>query len=311
MSPTRIRAAADSDAFADAVFRGRPFVGAAAQAAGIVTEHELRTLFRRVLPGIYQFEGFDCDVYTRVRSAWLWAPRGAILAGPAAALLHGEYQVAPVHAFRSVDLCLPHSVRAPNGIRIRRLRQPLTSADISERHAMRCTSPERTALDLARWTRDPLAATIAVDALCNVTGTPATDVERIAHSTSGLHGRRRALYVLGRSDHRADSPRETRVRLIIADSSLPQPDLQVNIADSAGRHIVKADLAYRKYRVALLYDGEHHLDREQRDWDSAMTARLFDEGWLDLRITAGMLRDSDTLLRRIAEKLRRQGCPDI
>ena len=63
--------------------------------------------------------------------------------------------------------------------------------------------------------------------------------------------------------------------------------------------------------MALLYDGESHLDREQRDWDSAVTARLFDEGWLDLRITAGMLHDPATLLRRIREMLRRQGARDV
>lgn len=128
-----------------------------------------------------------------------------------------------------------------------------------------------------------------------------------ARTLRGLHGLGRAFEILGQCDHRADSPPETRLRLSFLNSSLPMPEPQVAIADSFGRHIVTADLAYREQRVAMLYDGEGHLRREQRDWDSGVTARLFDEGWLDLRVTAGMMRDPATILRRVAEMLRRQG----
>lgn len=309
--PIRTRATADTDAFAAAVFSGRPFVGAAALAAGVVSEHELRTRFRRVLPGIHLSTGFAYDASARVRAAWLWAPPGAMIAGAAAALLHGDRQVAPDEVHRAVDLYLPRTVRAPHGIRIHSLRQPLRTTELATLDSMPFTAVGRTALDLARWHHDPLRAAIAVDAVCNVTRTPVTAIEEYARTTKRIHGRRRALKLLERCDHRADSPRETRLRLIIRDSPLPDPEPQVAIADSAGRHIVTADLAYRAHRVALLYDGESHLDREQRDWDSSVTARLFDEGWLDLRITSGMLHDPATLLRRIGEMLRRQGLRDV
>lgn len=311
MPPIRTRATADTDAFAAAVFSGRPFVGAAALAAGVVSEHELRTRFRRVLPGIHLSTGFAYDASARVRAAWLWAPPGAMIAGAAAALLHGDRQVAPDEVHRAVDLYLPRTVRAPHGIRIHSLRQPLRTTELATLDSMPFTAVGRTALDLARWHHDPLRAAIAVDAVCNVTRTPVTAIEEYARTTKRIHGRRRALKLLERCDHRADSPRETRLRLIIRDSPLPDPEPQVAIADSAGRHIVTADLAYRAHRVALLYDGESHLDREQRDWDSSVTARLFDEGWLDLRITSGMLHDPATLLRRIGEMLRRQGLRDV
>lgn len=39
----------------------------------------------------------------------------------------------------------------------------------------------------------------------------------------------------------------------------------------------------------LFYDGEHHLDREQRDKDSLITAHLHAAGWTGIRVTAGML----------------------
>ena len=304
--PIRPRTTADPDAFAAAIFSGRPFVGAAALAAGVLSEHELRTRFRRVLPGIHLSTGFDYDASARVRAAWLWAPPGAVIAGSAAALLHGEWQVAAEEVHRAVDLYLPRTVRAPRGIRIHALRQPLRAQELAVLDSIPFTAVGRTALDLARWHRDPLRAAIAVDAVCNVTQTPVPDVEEYARTTERLHGRRRALKLFERCDHRADSPRETRLRLIIKDSPLPDPEPQVTILDSAGSHIATADLAYRANRVALFYDGESHLDREQRDWDSSVTARLFDEGWLDLRITSGMLNDPATLVRRVWEMLRRQ-----
>lgn len=311
MPPPRSRAPVDTDAFAVAVSGGRPFVATEALKAGIVTEHELRTRFIRVLPGIYLSTRVSYDAYARVRAAWLWAPRDAVLAGSAAALLHGEHQVAPDDVCRAVDIYLPRTSPAPEGIRIRPLRRPLESSDFTEKHSIRCTTVSRTALDLARWNQDPLSAVIAVDAVCNASGTPVPTVEEYALGTRRLHGRARALRLLERCDHRADSPPETTLRLIIADSPLPQPEPQVKIFDSAGAKIATADLGYRTHKVALFYDGEHHLLREQRDWDSNVTARLFDEGWLDLHITRGMLRDEETLRRRIAEMLRRQGCSDV
>ena len=255
--------------------------------------------------------GHDFDAYARVRAVWLWAPRGAVLAGAAAALIHGEHQASSPEVLRAVDLYVPRHTRSPRGIRIHRLPQPLSESDIVDKHGMRCTSVSRTALDLARWQHDPLKATMAVDAVCNITNTPVSEVQTYARTTKGLHDYQRAMGLLEHCDYRAGSPRETWLRLIIEDSPLPMPDLQVEISDSASSHIVTADLAYREEKVALHYDGEHHLDREQRDWDSNVTARLFDEGWLDLRITAGMLRDPQTLLRRIAEMLRRQGRTDV
>lgn len=307
MPPSRPRSSVDAGAFADAVFSGRPFVGSAAVKAGIITPHDLRVRFTRMLPGIYQTRGVEPDAAARVRAAWLWAPPGTALAGSAAALLHGDRIVASEEARSVVDLYLPRTARAPRGIRIHPLRKPLGCADLIEVAHMRCTSVERTALDLARWGRDPTRAIVAVDAVCNATETPVETVARHARTLRGLHGLGSALEMLAHCDHRADSPSETRLRLIFLTSSLPKPEPQVKIADSCGRHIVKADLAYREQKVAMFYDGEGHLQREQRDWDSGVTARLFDEGWLDLRVTAGMMRDPATILRRVAEMLRRQG----
>ena len=57
---------------------------------------------------------------------------------------------------------------------------------------------------------------------------------------------------------------ETLLRLLIVLSGLPEPDTNVSIRDSRGEPLVRLDLAYPSARVAVEYDGDHHLTRHQR-----------------------------------------------
>lgn len=299
----------DGAAFARAVHGGRPFVGATAVAAGILTAHDLRVRFTRLLPGVHLARGATLDAAGRVRAVALWAPPGSVIAGHAAALLHGERRVSEELVGRAVDVYLSRSARVPRRIRVRRVRVPFRPEDVTRIDGITCTSVGRTALDLARWERCDEEAIVNVDALCNATETPVSSVVAAAQTLSGLHGRRRALALFDRCDHRADSPPETRLRLEYEDSPLPDPELQVEIRDSAGFPIATADFGYRRERVAVFYDGGGHLAREQRDWDSDVTARLTEEDWRSLRVTAGMVRQRGVVMRRTADLLRRQGFP--
>lgn len=148
-----------------------------------------------------------------------------------------------------------------------------------------------------------------VDSLCNATDTRVPVVSAHDRTLRGLHGRRRALEILGRCDHRADPPPGSRLRLEFEESTLPTPRVQLAISDSRGSHIATADFGYEREKVAVFYDGGGHLAREQRDWDSDVTARLSEEGWRSLRVTAGMVRRRGVVLRRTADLLRRQGFP--
>lgn len=296
-------------AFSRAVFGGRPFVGTAAVAAGILTPHDLQVRFTRLLPGVHLARGATLDAHGRVRAAMLWAPPGAVIAGHAAALLYDEPWFAEDAVRHTIDVYLPRFARAPRGIRVRQVRHPFGAADLAVEHGITCTSVARTALDLARWERDPVEAVAMVDSLCNTTGTRLPAVSAHARGLAGMHGRRRALEIFDRCDHRADSPPESRLRLEYEDSALPNPQLQLEIADSRGRRIATADFGYERERVAIFYDGGGHLAREQRDWDSDVTAQLSEEGWRSLRVTAGMVRRRGVVLRRTADLLRRQGFP--
>lgn len=316
--PAPVSADASSSADADArtteffkwMWEGSPFVRRAALEAGVVTDSVLKRAFVRLAPQIYVADWVKDDPMVRIRAVAMWAPEGAVIAGAAAALLHGEKWVSSRAVAKSVDIYLPDIRRVPGIARYRRCRSGLPAEQTVTIKGIRCTSVARTAVDLVRWDPDDVDAVVAVDALCNATRTPVAEIEEFAREVTRLHNLARVRELLRLCDHRADSPPETRFRLLLRRSPLPDPELQVRIENRFGVLIATADLGYPDAKVALFYDGGHHLKREQRDFDSDTTAALDEHGWRSMRVTAGMLRapaERATLLRRIAGLLAAQG----
>ncbi|WP_158407998.1 hypothetical protein [Corynebacterium epidermidicanis] len=99
------------------------------------------------------------------------------------------------------------------------------------------------------------------------------------------------------SDPGADSPPETYLRLAVRD--LTNWTSQREFFRANGARLTAADLADEKSKVALFYDGEHHLHRDQRDYDSDVTQQLRLQGWEPIRITAGQLRNIKELRMRV------------
>jgi hypothetical protein len=105
----------------------------------------------------------------------------------------------------------------------------------------------------------------------------------------------------------AESPMETRSRLVLVNSGLPRPIAQYVIRDSEGRFVARVDLAYPVEKVALEYEGDHHRDRDtfRRDIDRLNALIALD--WVVVRATArDIYRDPDQLVRRVSELLRRR-----
>lgn len=66
-----------------------PFVGSEAISAGILTPGGLRWNHTTVHPGVYVPKGAEQTLLTRTAATWLWTGRRGIIAGRAAAALHG------------------------------------------------------------------------------------------------------------------------------------------------------------------------------------------------------------------------------
>jgi hypothetical protein len=112
-----------------------------------------------------------------------------------------------------------------------------------------------------------------------------------------------AAAVIGETDVGAESPPETLLRLVVEDLA-PGLRSQIPVWTPDGDLLTSADLGWEEAGVFLFYDGEHHLERGQRDHDSEVAAAIQDSGGRQLRVTAGQLRDLDSV-RTLRNRVRR------
>lgn len=101
----------------------------------------------------------------------------------------------------------------------------------------------------------------------------------------------------------SDSSPESLLRLAIVAAGLPEPELQIRLNSS--RTAPSADAGYRSRRIALQYDGDHHLTDEQRFKDRRRDMAFEAAGWTVLKFTAEDYRDGfENAVRRIRSALR-------
>ncbi|KRE80331.1 hypothetical protein [Arthrobacter sp. Soil763] len=87
----------------------------------------------------------------------------------------------------------------------------------------------------------------------------------------------------------ADSAPETFLRLALTAAGLPEPELQVRIVPG-DPYSPAADLGYRKRRIAVQYDGGHHLTREQQSRDIRRDEAFIAAGWRYFKLNADDLQ---------------------
>jgi hypothetical protein len=76
----------------------------------------------------------------------------------------------------------------------------------------------------------------------------------------------------------ADSGPETLLRLAMTDAGLPEPELQVRLRTGDERS-PSADIGYRHRRIAIQYDGGHHLGDAQIFSDRRRDKAFESAGW--------------------------------
>ncbi|MCJ1683490.1 DUF559 domain-containing protein [Rathayibacter sp. VKM Ac-2928] len=103
------------------------------------------------------------------------------------------------------------------------------------------------------------------------------------HEGRGARAVRHALELVREG---AESRRETLLRLALAAAGLPEPELQAELVDADGR-IGRVDLLFRRWRVVVEYEGDHHrTDRAQWDRDLIRYERLAAAGWTVVRVAS-------------------------
>ncbi|CAM3955054.1 endonuclease domain-containing protein [Tsukamurella ocularis] len=237
------------------------------------TAHRIRTEYQQVLRGI-RLPIEDEVTFADRRRAVMQVYPAAVFCGWTAARMHA---VPYADGDRPLELWLPEH-RRRDGLVIRRCAMP--PSDILQRKGFALTSEVRTAIDLARFV-DGDEAIAAVDQCIRVDRfgrlvTSVDEMERYLSSHPRLHRSSRVRRVLAEVDGRAESPQETRARLLLHRAGLTVFEPQVKIA--RGRY--RVDLGAEEFRVAVEYDGGHHRDRDQHRRDVQRWNRLQnDHGW--------------------------------
>jgi hypothetical protein len=132
-------------------------------------------------------------------------------------------------------------------------RDTLLSDEITEVGEVRCTSPLRTAFDLARGpNRDD--AVVAVDRLANRHRFAPDRVEELCARHPGRRGVARIQGVLALATPYAGSPMETRIRLLIVAAGLPCPEVQWVVQDVGARTAIWLDLAWPELMIGIEYE---------------------------------------------------------
>ena len=277
--------------------RARVFLGSEAIDAGLLTRARLRSaVWQPLFRDVYVHRDVRVTHATRAVGAAVLFPDGVVTGISAAACwgldLAGERD--DVEITRPPD---SHLARV-HGIRVRRAR--VDAAEIRRVHGIRVTSPAATALRLA----GALPRVAAVSAVDRLAQSGQVTLDRIRELAAGARGpgSARARTVVGLADGLAESPQETRVRLLMADCGLPRPVAQYRVVVD-GSFVARVDFAWPEQKVALEYDGRWHADPRQFAKDRRRLNRLREAGWTVVFVTAEDLRDPHRLVAAIRRAL--------
>lgn len=232
----------------------RPFLGTDVIARGLLTRRQLSTeRWRRLLPDVYVWQGLEIDHWVRCAAAGLFLRGRGAISGRDAATLMGADILRP-NAPIEVTVPRPTRFRTPEGLKV--VRSPLPAGDTVAWAGIRLTSAGRTAFDLARRL-DLREAVVGVDAMLAKGLLAKSDLAVSAGRRPGWPGVPQMRIVLLLCDAKAESPQESRLRLMLVAGDLPWPVTQYEVFD-AGRFVARLDLAYPDRRLGVEYDGDQH-----------------------------------------------------
>jgi hypothetical protein len=277
----------------------RPFRGSVALRQGLLTRGQLRTsAWRRLRPDVYVAADRQVTHLVQADAVALVAPPEAVFGGRTAAVRHGARHLAGPDD--PVEVVLPPSVRwhPTSGVLVR---TASLDGDVVTDGRWCWTSGTRTALDLARR-GDEDEAVVLLDQLVLAGVAELAAVRAAAAALPRCRGSAQARRVAAAADGLAESPQETRLRLLLARSGLPLPVAQF-VVRRGSRFVARVDLAWPDRRLAVEYDGAWHGEPEQFARDRERLNRLLAAGWRVVFVTARDMHRPQELVARVAAAL--------
>lgn len=257
---------------------GGDFTVEQARRAGVTWRQLQGAAFRRSGFGRYRVAHTPDDAAGLLRAIGSWLPANAVFSGRTAAWLHGL----SLPGVSPTEVTVPDAswLRPRPGLAV--VRAHIAGDQTDEQLGLPVTSVMRTLTDLGRRATIQDAVVAFDEALHRgiVRREQLDGAVRALTRAKGIARLRRALEL---SNDAAESPMETRLRLVLVLSGLPCPSVQPNI-ESQGQFIARPDLLYAKERLAIEFDGGNH--RERLVDDNRRQNRLVNAGYRVLRFTS-------------------------
>lgn len=165
---------------------------------------------------------------------------------------------------------------------------------------VRVTSLEQTIVDCARTEAFATAVIIGDSGLHR--GASLDVMLQLLDGMAGHRGVRAARKVVAAMNKGSESAGETRLRLVVADMEIPQPEYQVCLQASGNNY--RVDGAWRDIKLALEFDGKTKYFNYKRTDEAIYEERqrereLMEEGWMFIRVEWRDLGKPELLKRRI------------
>ena len=216
---------------------------------------------------------------------------------------HDELDVAVLHPARPLRV---------TGLRGHRVQPEHVRITRHPRHGLPVPSPASTWAMLGRVLRHPYDLVAAAEGIISdrrVRDDP--PLAGVAQLQAAVFSKRRVGIValreaLVRVRPHVASRTETWTRLLLVDAGLPEPLINEAVFDARGRFLACVDLVYPQWKIAIEYEGSHHLfDEAQWGIDIDRYERLAAAGWHVIRVTKDELfRHPGRLIARVRRAIR-------
>ena len=238
-------------------------------------------LLQRPLRGVYVDTTTPDTRELRIACLRLVMPPYGVACERTAAWLYGISSFAPEdQEVLTPEFAVPHHRGRSGHEPIRTVEAVLPQSAIAEVDGLRVTTPLRTATDLGRRLRRPMALA-ALDAFAHSGQVTRHELAADLDRWRGFPGVIQLRDLVGVIEPKAESPGESWLRLRLLDAGFPRPRAQIEILDAFGRVLFRLDLGYDDRCIGLEYDGrEYHEGLEATARDERRRALLRSvHGW--------------------------------
>jgi hypothetical protein len=273
-----------------------PFLRGTALEAG-VKPHELRRkCFRLLLPDVYCDASLEVTDELRLKAVLLAAPPHAVVTGLTAAWLYGVWQPLPGTEV-PLHIATEHQSWRFHCSQLGPSRLRLAPDDVRELGGIRVTTPLRTCFGLL-VRAELVEGVVHADAFRHASLCTAEDLREYAAARPRWPHVRKVRTAIELSHAGAESPMETRLRMVPVLGGLPEPYVNRPVPTRDGKSAGRPDNSYLSPDVGIEYDGKlYHSTDDQRDRDDVRENGLLVEGMPLLRYGAfAVYRQPDRII---------------